>query len=226
MTTIPRAVAAGMSTLSTPIPARPITFRLSAASSTLAVALVAELTTLPYDTAWFVIHGQVGNGRGQSVVSEFFVVPMRFTEGGLAEAPVSLRAFVNRFQLDQRLYTLDISEDEIASLKALVPDAVDMASDMYMRPLQDDAKLSKEGELEQYEAHLQQWQDEAARQLELAFADSSGNQFARTRRDKGMWEVETIVKESSQYYQNLLALDKDPYLRIISVLFNNESPNS
>ena len=191
-----------------------------------AVALVAELTTLPYDTAWFIIHGQVGNGRGQSVVSEFFVVPMRYTAGGLAEAPVSLREFVHRFQLDQRLYTLDISDDEIASLKALVPDAVDMASDMYMRPLQDEAKLSMEGELEQYEAHLKQWQDEAARQLELAFADSSGNQFARTRRDKGMREVETIVEESSQYCQNLLALDKDPYLRIISVLFNNESPNS
>ena len=191
-----------------------------------AMALVAEMTTLPYDTAWFVIHGQVGNGRGQSVVSEFFVVPMRYSDGGLAEAPITLREFVDRFRLDHRLYTLDITEDEITSLKALLPDAVEMASDLYMRPLQDDAKLTMEGELERYQTQLTQWKDDAARQLELAFADSSGNQFARTRRDKGMREVETIVEESSQYYQNLLALDKDPYLRIISVLFNNESPNS
>ena len=47
MTMMPRAVAAGMSTLSTPMPARPITFRLFAASSILAVTLVAERMARP-----------------------------------------------------------------------------------------------------------------------------------------------------------------------------------
>ena len=47
MTTMPRAVAAGMSTLSTPIPARPTTFRLVAASSRSAVTLVAERIASP-----------------------------------------------------------------------------------------------------------------------------------------------------------------------------------
>jgi hypothetical protein len=47
MTTIPRAVAAGMSTLSTPMPARPITFRLAAASSRSSVTLVAERMARP-----------------------------------------------------------------------------------------------------------------------------------------------------------------------------------
>jgi hypothetical protein len=47
MTTIPRAVAAGMSTLSTPIPARPITLRSGAESSRSAVTLVAERMASP-----------------------------------------------------------------------------------------------------------------------------------------------------------------------------------
>ena len=41
-TMIPRRVAASMSTLSTPVPARPITFSRSPASITSAVSLVAE----------------------------------------------------------------------------------------------------------------------------------------------------------------------------------------
>jgi hypothetical protein len=47
MTTTPRAVAAGMSTLSTPIPARPTTLSLVAASSRSAVTLVAERMARP-----------------------------------------------------------------------------------------------------------------------------------------------------------------------------------
>ena len=47
MTTIPLAVAAGMSTLSTPMPARPITFSLVAAAITSGSALVAERTARP-----------------------------------------------------------------------------------------------------------------------------------------------------------------------------------
>ncbi len=45
-TMMPRLVAAGTSTLSTPIPARPITFSRSARSITSAVTLVAERITI------------------------------------------------------------------------------------------------------------------------------------------------------------------------------------
>ncbi|MCZ7587933.1 MAG: hypothetical protein M5U27_03545 [Gaiella sp.] len=46
-TTIPRLVAASTSTLSTPTPARPITFNLVARSTRSAVSLVAERITMP-----------------------------------------------------------------------------------------------------------------------------------------------------------------------------------
>ena len=45
-TTIPRRVAASTSTLSTPTPARPITFRLSAFPISSAVSFVAERITI------------------------------------------------------------------------------------------------------------------------------------------------------------------------------------
>jgi hypothetical protein len=47
ITTTPRDEAAGMSTLSTPMPARPTTLRFAAASSTSAVTLVAERIASP-----------------------------------------------------------------------------------------------------------------------------------------------------------------------------------
>src|SRR5580658_1730153 len=47
ITMTPRAVAAGISTLSTPMPARPITFRFCARSRILAVTLVAERIASP-----------------------------------------------------------------------------------------------------------------------------------------------------------------------------------
>src|SRR5580698_5662619 len=47
ITMMPRAVAAGMSTLSTPMPARPITLRFLACSSIFAVTLVAERMASP-----------------------------------------------------------------------------------------------------------------------------------------------------------------------------------
>ena len=47
ITTTPRLVAAAMSTLSTPIPARPTTFKLSAAARTASVTLVAERIANP-----------------------------------------------------------------------------------------------------------------------------------------------------------------------------------
>ena len=47
ITMMPAAVAAGISTLSTPMPARPITFRFLAAFSTSAVSLVAERMAMP-----------------------------------------------------------------------------------------------------------------------------------------------------------------------------------
>jgi hypothetical protein len=47
ITTMPRRVAAGTSTLSTPIPARPTTLSLVAAASSAGVTLVAERIASP-----------------------------------------------------------------------------------------------------------------------------------------------------------------------------------
>ena len=47
ITTTPAAVAAGMSMLSTPMPARPMTFSRFAAAMTSLLGLVSERTTRP-----------------------------------------------------------------------------------------------------------------------------------------------------------------------------------
>jgi superfamily II DNA or RNA helicase len=187
-----------------------------------AMALVAELTRLPYNTAWYVLHGQVANGRGQSVISDFFVVPIRYEKGGLAGAPMRLDDFIEAFRIHEPLQTLDITTDELATLERWLGDAVEFGTQMHMRPLQDEAKLRMERQLATYKQHLEVWAEDAERQLDLAFEDSTQNTFARHKLESGKREVETIVSESSQYYLNLLALDKDAYIRVVSVFFNNE----
>ncbi len=73
------------------------------------VALVARLTQLPKNTAWFVVQGQVANNLGQAVISEFFVVPVTM-EGALAEEPMPLKSSWRTTASDHPLQTQAIDE--------------------------------------------------------------------------------------------------------------------
>lgn len=179
-------------------------------------ALAVLLNTLPDDSAWFVMHGSVANGLGQNLVSDFFVMPMD-REGYLMERPLSLANFIDRFQLRSPLYRHDITDSQLSELQALLPNAVEEADLKYISDLKNTLALKMEVQLKEYREKLSKWESDALGQLSLFFDE--GNITQKTR-DKKLREIQTIVNERSQYYQNLKSLKGDPYIKVLSVFYN------
>ena len=84
------------------------------------VALVAKLNNLPAKTAFFVLHGQVANNVGQSVISDFFVIGFNLS-GGMSKAPMPLNEFIQKNSLSDNLYTQNINIEDINKLEKLLP---------------------------------------------------------------------------------------------------------
>lgn len=183
------------------------------------VALVARHGKIPKGTAWFVIHGQVSNNLGQSVISDFFAVPMKIA-GGLHEKPVALRDFIPRFGIDQNLLTQEIEQEHLEVLTALLPDVIDFAKLMHMDQKQQVMQLGMEKQLAVYEEKLKNWQKSATDHLELAFADVPQTGFIKRRiEDEGRY-IETIFSQSSQYFKDLNSLNNEAHLKVIAVFYN------
>jgi superfamily II DNA or RNA helicase len=183
------------------------------------VALVARLRQLPADTAWFVMQGQVSNKLGQPVVADFFAVNLHL-DGRLAGRTLPLEDFVARFKLQERLYTEDIPVAELAALQAILPDAIDGAQSHML-----EAQQRLEGVMEQklgtYQEHLTQWQKDSFNQLALEFSEGIVlTNFQTSRRQAEKKEIETILSKTSQYVQDLTALQNDAYLKVLAVFYN------
>lgn len=183
------------------------------------VALVAKLKDLPSNTAWFIIHGQVSNNLGQSVISDFFVVPTNF-EGGLVDKPVTIIDFLKKFHIDDNIATMSITESDINDLSLILPDVIRWGIDMYMNQRQQFLQVNMEKQLAVYEEKLKNWHKEVIDQMELDFADKVMTGFIKRRYEDKELKIETIKEQSSQYYKDLTSLNQEAYLKIISVLYN------
>lgn len=183
------------------------------------VALVAKLKNLPKDSAWFVIHGQVANNVGQSVISDFFVVPMNI-RGGLRGKPLSLLDFDKEFNLNSDLHVMDIPENEINNLQEILPDAIDMALEMHMRQKQQLKQAEMEKQSAIYQEKLKNWERNASDQLTVDFAEKAMTGFVKRRFEDRELEIKTILNESSQYFEDLTSLNQDAYLQVVSVFYN------
>ena len=183
------------------------------------VALVARHASLPTNTAWYVIHGQVANNLGQAVISEFFVVPVSM-EGRLIEKPVLLRDFVTRFAINGTMQTQAVNEEEVSLLEKLLPDVINWALEMHMHQIQQIKTLAIEKDLAVYKEKFKNWEKTAKDQLEMDFADKTMTGFIKRRYQDQESEIETIISKSSQIHADLTSLVQDAYLKVISVFFN------
>ena len=183
------------------------------------VALVAKLRNIPANTAWFVIHGQVANNIGQAVISEFFVVPMNLS-GGLNSKPLLLKSFFDRFNVSGELVTMDITESDIENLYEMLPEAVDFGLQMHMYQKQQIMQVEMEKQLAVYNEKLKNWENEAKDQLAVDFAEKAMTGFVKRRFEDREFEIKTILEKSSQYFKDLTSLNKDAYLKVISVFYN------
>lgn len=183
------------------------------------VALVARLRQLPADTAWFVMQGQVSNKLGQPVVADFFAVNLRL-DGRVAGQALPLEVFIQRFDLQARLYTENIPAGELQTLQDILPDAIGWAQS-HMQETQQLLEGEMEQKLATYREHLAQWQQDSLQQLALDFTEGMVlTNFQTSRRQAERKEIETILSKTSQYVQDLTALQNDAYLKVLAVFYN------
>lgn len=183
------------------------------------VALVTKLDRLPTDTAFFLIQGIVANNLGQSILSDFFVVPMNIN-GGLKERPLPFEDFMVQYNLKDDLYTLDIPTEDIEELQEILPDAIDFAHQLHMDQEQQKLQFEMEKKLAVYEEKLKNWHQSKQQQMELEFADKSITGFVKKRMQDKEYEIETILNNSSQYFKDLTSLNGNPYLKVVAVFYN------
>src|SRR5690606_29824816 len=183
------------------------------------VALVTKLDRLPKGTAYFLIQGIVANNLGQSILSDFFVVPMNI-HGGLKERPLPFEDFMQQYNLKDDLYTLDIPSEDIEQLQAILPDTIDFAHQLHMDQEQQKLQHEMEIKLAVYEEKLNNWHQSKQQQMELEFADKSITGFVKKRMQDKEYEIETISNNSSQYFKDLTSLNGNPYLKVVAVFYN------
>lgn len=183
------------------------------------VALAARISRLPEKSAWFIVHGQVANNIGQSVISDFFVIPVNF-EGGLLKKPKPLKDFIAEYQIDKELATQHISEEILHQLEGLLPDVIDFANEMHMHQLQQVRQLEMERHIAVYEENLKHWTKTAKDQLQADLDEKGESNYWKGKLREREREIDTIISDTSQFYKDLKSLDQDPYLKVISVFYN------
>lgn len=184
------------------------------------VALASKLERIPKSTAYFLIQGMVANNLGQSILSDFFVIPMHLN-GGLKERPVSFESFLQKYQLQEDLYTLDISQEDLAQLQNLLPDVIDFAHQLHMDQKQQELQADMEKQLAVYNEKMKNWEASKKDQLQLDFEDKTLTGFVKKRKQDKEYEIETILNTSSQYFKDLTSLNAHPYLKVIAVFYND-----
>jgi SNF2 family DNA or RNA helicase len=181
-------------------------------------ALVAKSQRFPKDTAWFVFQGQVSNNLGQPLVADFLVIGLK-TDGSLFRKSLALEDFIEEFKLKETIYTEEITEQSLVDLKSILPDAIGLA-ESHMLEMQQNIEETMEAKLKAYKEKVELWHREASEQLDLDFQDKSESNYWGRIKDNKQREIETILNETSQYYQDLLSLYGDSYLKTLAVFYN------
>ena len=110
------------------------------------------------------------------------------------------------------------SEEDIKTLQANLPNAIDEGLVKYMYEVQGKVSAEMEEQLKVYKHKLQIWADTA----NTLFADDTDITITRNNMyKKEKEEVQKITDQSSQFYQDLFSLDNaEPYMRLLAIFHN------
>ena len=181
-------------------------------------ALAAKVSSkIVKGTAWYVLHGQVSNNLGQPVISDFFVLGF---DGIKVIESLSIADFIEKFKLNNELFTEAISDDELDTLHSNLPKVIDYAQDVQMKKDQDTLINLMLDKASKYEEHLNKWKAASLEQMELRFEETADSVFSKKKKEKQEQEIQTIADSSSQYMKDMVALDQDAYIKVMAVFFN------
>lgn len=183
-------------------------------------ALTARLSKLPPGTAWYIVHAQVSNNLGQPVVSEFFATALRM-DGRVHTRAMPLNTFISTYGIDAPLINERITDEELAHLRAMIPDMLDMA-DSHMIERCGLRATELRQRLAEHERRLEDWYQAAKTHAEADFAERGDGHFWRSRFEKTLQDIEAIRLRASRYQADLNSLRGDPYHRILAVFYHND----
>ena len=184
-------------------------------------AFVVKHSMFPQNTAYFLMYGSVANGKGQNLLSKFFLVPMNIQQGTQCEKPLSLADFLEKYPaMLGPLYPETVSDEDLAQLQDIMSDAIDNGEANYMYSRQSEVSDRMDKQLTEYKQKLEKWANDARGQLQLNFDDENVH-LTRKGFDGEMAEIQKISDKESQFFQDLFQLDNvDPYLRVLAVFYN------
>lgn len=185
-------------------------------------AFVVKHSMFPQNTAYFLMYGSVANGKGQNLLSKFFLVPMNIQQGTQCEKPLSLADFLEKYPaMLGQLYPDAVTEEDLAQLQDIMSDAIDNGEANYMYSRQSEVSDRMDKQLTEYKQKLEKWANDARGQLQMNFDDENVH-LTRKGFDGEMAEIQKISDKESQFFQDLFQLDNvDPYLRVLAVFYNN-----
>lgn len=184
-------------------------------------AFVVKHSMFPQNTAYFLMYGSVANGKGQNLLSKFFLVPMNIQQGTQCEKPLSLADFLEKYPaMLGPLYPETVSDEDLAQLQDIMSDAIDNGEANYMYSRQSEVSDRMDKQLTEYKQKLEKWANDARGQLQMNFDDENVH-LTRKGFDGEMAEIQKISDKESQFFQDLFQLDNvDPYLRVLAVFYN------
>jgi len=181
-------------------------------------ALAAKISSkIPKGTSWYVLHAQVSNNLGQPVISDFFVLGFN---GNEVIDSLKISSFIDKFELNKELFTEEINDKELEELHKNLPKIIDYAQQVQMKEEQDILMDSMLEKASKYEAHLNKWKATSLEQMELHFKETTDSVFSRKKKERQEEEIHTIADSSSQYMKDMVALDQQAYVKVMSVFFN------
>ena len=187
-------------------------------------AFLVKHSMFPQNRAYYLMYGSVANGKGQNLLSKFFLVPMDIQRGTLGEQPFSLADFLDKYpQLLNPIYPDHVSNEDLEVLQSLMDEAIDNGEINYMYSRQNDIGSLMSKQLEEYMKKLNDWADSASGYLnkQLTLGLETDIHITRKHFDGEMREIKKISDKESQFYQDLFEIDNvDPYLRVLAVFYN------
>ncbi len=182
------------------------------------VALAVKTNKVESGTKWYLMHGQVSNGLGQSVLSEFFAVGLR-KDGSFLKV-IEFDEFIKQFDLDKSLLTEKITEEDLIAMKKDLKDAIDNAVHFYVNPKQTALQKTLIDTQDKYKSKLLEWHQSSTEQLELMYEDVTLTPKTKKSKEDQEFHIQTILNDKSEYYQNLTSLDNHPFIKLLAVFFN------